>query len=154
MRRGLAVFLAETLLFISVLCACGGSAGTGAGNRRGSEASVSEKKQEETSETDHTRGNNVLAGQGQNSGQGGSSGQGAEDGENAETALPDDWEITVRTSPLKQMTYTEEAAVTPSVAPYSVNADLSNVDNLWQFYLDDGVKKNYAIFQDVLAKIK
>ena len=140
MRRGLAVFLAETLLFISVLCACGGSAGTGAGNRRGSEASVSEKKQEETSETDHTRGNNVLAGQGQNSGQGGSSGQGAEDGENAETALPDDWEITVRTSPLKQMTYTEEAAVTPSVAPYSVNADLSNVDNLWQFYLDDGVK--------------
>lgn len=31
------------------------------------------------------------------------------------------------------------AAVTPGVAPYTIAPDLSNVENLWQFYLQDGM---------------
>ncbi len=31
--------------------------------------------------------------------------------------------------------------VTPCVEPYTVEPDLSNIDNLWQFYLDDEVKE-------------
>ena len=34
-----------------------------------------------------------------------------------------------------------ETDVTPGVAPYTVEADLSNVDNLWQFYLLDEVQE-------------
>ena len=34
-----------------------------------------------------------------------------------------------------------ETDVTPSVEPYTVEADLSNVDNLWQFYLLDEVRE-------------
>lgn len=34
-----------------------------------------------------------------------------------------------------------ETDVTPSVEPYTVEADLSNVDNLWQFYLLDEVQE-------------
>lgn len=32
-----------------------------------------------------------------------------------------------------------DAYVTPSAAPYTVEADLSNIDNLWQYYLTDEV---------------
>ena len=34
-----------------------------------------------------------------------------------------------------------ETDVVPSVEPYTVEADLSNIDNLWQFYLADGMQK-------------
>ncbi len=34
--------------------------------------------------------------------------------------------------------------VTPSVEPYTVEPDLSNIDNLWQFYLDDAMKEKLA----------
>lgn len=33
---------------------------------------------------------------------------------------------------------TDDASVVPSVAEYTVSSDLSNVDNLWQFYLEEG----------------
>lgn len=138
MRRGAAVLLAEILLFGSVLCACGTPAGEKTETRYDVESSASEINQEETSEMDLAQGNHVPE-------ENGANGANGENGENAETPEPDEWEIPVRTSPLRQMTDTEETSVTPSVTPYSVNADLSNVDNLWQFYLDDGVK-------DLLAK--
>lgn len=35
----------------------------------------------------------------------------------------------------------EEIGVTPCVAPYTVEPDLSNIDNLWQFYYDDDVRE-------------
>lgn len=38
----------------------------------------------------------------------------------------------------------EELGITPCVEPYTVESDLSNIDNLWQFYLDDTVKKKLA----------
>lgn len=37
-----------------------------------------------------------------------------------------------------------DASVTPSVEPYTVEPDLSNVDNLWQFYLTDEVQEKLA----------
>lgn len=37
-----------------------------------------------------------------------------------------------------------EIGVTPHVEPYTVEPDLSNVDNLWQFYLDDEIKNKLA----------
>jgi len=33
----------------------------------------------------------------------------------------------------------EEEMASPNVAPYVVRQDLSNIDNLWQFYMDDGI---------------
>lgn len=38
----------------------------------------------------------------------------------------------------------EDIGVVPCVAPYTVASDLGNVDNLWQFYLDDGEKEKLA----------
>ena len=34
--------------------------------------------------------------------------------------------------------------MTPGVEPYTVEPDLSNIDNLWQFYLDDAMKEMLA----------
>lgn len=34
-----------------------------------------------------------------------------------------------------------EIDVTPCVEPYTIEPDLSNIDNLWQFYLEDGLKE-------------
>ncbi len=47
-----------------------------------------------------------------------------------------DRETYSRPSLLRTQTAAEEMAV-PNTAPYSVEADLSNIDNLWQFYLND-----------------
>lgn len=45
---------------------------------------------------------------------------------------------------LLAMTAEEEETVSPNVSPYTVEADLSNVDNLWQFYIEDGMAKKLA----------
>lgn len=37
-----------------------------------------------------------------------------------------------------------EIGVTPCVEPYTIEPDLSNIDNLWQFYLEDGLKSKLA----------
>lgn len=39
---------------------------------------------------------------------------------------------------------TDDASVVPSVAEYTVSSDLSNVDNLWQFYLEEGQKQKLS----------
>lgn len=46
--------------------------------------------------------------------------------------------------PVKDAAVSEEIGVTPSVAPYTIEADLSNIDNLWQFYLTDEQKEMLA----------
>lgn len=46
--------------------------------------------------------------------------------------------------PAKDAAVSEEIDVTPCVAPYTIEADLSNIDNLWQFYLDDVQKEKLA----------
>lgn len=42
------------------------------------------------------------------------------------------------------MLKTRDADVTPCVEPYAVESDLSNIDNLWQFYLTDEVSDKLA----------
>ncbi len=37
-----------------------------------------------------------------------------------------------------------EIDVTPAVEPYAIEPDLSNIDNLWQFYLEDGIQDKLA----------
>ena len=44
----------------------------------------------------------------------------------------------------KEAAVNEDIGVTPCVAPYTIEADLSNVDNLWQFYLGDEQKEMIA----------
>lgn len=43
-----------------------------------------------------------------------------------------------------QGAYIEEIDVTPCVAPYTIEPDLSNIDNLWQFYLGDEQREKLA----------
>lgn len=38
----------------------------------------------------------------------------------------------------------EETMVTPNAAPYTIESDLSNVENLWQFYMEDDLKEKLA----------
>lgn len=38
----------------------------------------------------------------------------------------------------------EEEMVTPDVTPYTIDPDLGNVENLWQFYMEDDVKAQLA----------
>ena len=46
--------------------------------------------------------------------------------------------------PIKDATASEEIDVTPCVAPYTIEPDLSNIDNLYQFYLGDEQKEKLA----------
>lgn len=50
---------------------------------------------------------------------------------------PDDADLNVGDFEIK----VRDASVTPSVEPYTVEPDLSNIDNLWQFYLEDEVQE-------------
>lgn len=45
---------------------------------------------------------------------------------------------------VKNAAVNEDIGVTPCVAPYSVEPDLSNIDNLYQFYLDDDQREKLA----------
>ncbi len=49
-----------------------------------------------------------------------------------------------RPSLLNMAAAEEDAAAVPNVAPYTVEPDLSNIDNLWQVYMDDGMKAKLA----------
>lgn len=54
---------------------------------------------------------------------------------------------------VKNAAVNEEIGVTPCVAPYTVEPDLSNIDNLYQFYLDDDqreklVQNGFVVFGD------
>lgn len=37
----------------------------------------------------------------------------------------------------------EEEIPTPCIEPYTIEPDLSNIDNLWQFYMEDGMKEKF-----------
>lgn len=65
---------------------------------------------------------------------------GAAAGEEAEGEIPGQTDL----FPVKDAAVSEEIGVTPSVAPYTVEADLSNIDNLRQFYLTDEQKELLA----------
>ncbi len=44
----------------------------------------------------------------------------------------------------KNAAVSEDMGVTPCVAPYTIKPDLSNIDNLYQFYLDDDQREKLA----------
>ena len=124
-RKGLAVFMAVTLSAAS-LCACGGKEHPGdtgivqedeaSGNDDTEEASAAPEENaapEQNDDSERDEGDNEQA-----------------DDTGDALLYTGDIEIKVR-----------DASVTPSVAPYTVEADLSNIDNLWQFYLQDEVQE-------------
>ncbi|MDE6389744.1 MAG: DUF3160 domain-containing protein [Lachnospiraceae bacterium] len=45
---------------------------------------------------------------------------------------------------VKDAAVNEDIGVTPCVTPYTIEPDLSNIDNLWQFYLGDEQKEKIA----------
>ena len=60
------------------------------------------------------------------------------DGEEAVTELPEDIPANGNGRPsLLSMEAPIEEMVTPNVSPYTVDADLGNVENLWQFYMTE-----------------
>lgn len=45
---------------------------------------------------------------------------------------------------MKNVEKSEVGSIKPCVEPYTVEPDLSNVDNLWQFYFDDKFKNKLS----------
>lgn len=58
--------------------------------------------------------------------------------------MPDTFAVCPRPSLTGNMETEEESSAAPSVEPYTIMPDLSNVDNLWQFYLADGMAEKLA----------
>ncbi len=61
-----------------------------------------------------------------------------------ETAAPSVAHTLERPTFIQTAANTGGLSFTPSVAPYAVEPDLSNVDNLWQFYLEEGMADKLA----------
>lgn len=45
---------------------------------------------------------------------------------------------------MKNAGESDDNSIVPCVGEYTVNADLSNIDNLWQFYLEDGMSEKLS----------
>lgn len=58
--------------------------------------------------------------------------------------ISDTFAICSRPSLTGNVVAEEESSPAPCVEPYAIMPDLSNVDNLWQFYLTDGMKEKLA----------
>ena len=130
-KRRTAVFLAGVLL-AGMLSGCAGQTGGGtpgqtegesAGEQAGTETDAAGGNRENTADTD---------------GAGGSESAGGTDGAGATQTGGRPQLVTPSASDAADL---EALGVTPCVEPYTVEPDLSNIDNLWQFYLDDAVKE-------------
>ena len=130
-KRRTAVFLAGVLL-AGMLSGCAGPTGGGtpgqtegesAGEQAGTEADAAGGNRENTADTD---------------GAGGLESTGGTDGAGAAQTGGRPQLVTPSASDAADL---EALGVTPCVEPYTVEPDLSNIDNLWQFYLDDAVKE-------------
>ncbi|MDE6517584.1 MAG: DUF3160 domain-containing protein [Acetatifactor sp.] len=58
--------------------------------------------------------------------------------------MPDTFAASPRPSLVGNVETGEESSLVPCVEPYTIMPDLSNVDNLWQFYLADGMADKLA----------
>lgn len=58
--------------------------------------------------------------------------------------VPDTFAVCSRPSLTGNMETEGESSLIPCVEPYAIMPDLSNVDNLWQFYLADGMAEKLA----------
>ena len=147
--RSGAFLLIAVLALSTVLGGCGSRGGSPDSAQTGTEDSAGAKEIGDVSETsqDSSQDSSQSAGQGEdgseagNGNAGDSAGAATESGGSVEAEA---MELSIRKSPLEA----EQAGITVDVAavvqPYTVNADLSNVENLDQFYLEDGVKELLA----------
>lgn len=136
-KRGLAVFMTATLLAAS-LCACGGQ------RQPEDTGSVQEEEMPDNDGMEEAAAapeENDASEQSDVPEQEDSDDEQPDDARDA-LLYTGDVEVKVR-----------DVSVTPNVAPYTVEADLSNIDNLWQFYLQDGeqeklVQNNFVVCGD------
>lgn len=128
-KRGIAVFMASALL-MGTLCACGGQGQSSESDTVQVNATADDDGAEDNSATED--GDKAM--EADTPEESDAPEQNESDNEESNDEQDElyvgDIEIKVR-----------ETDVTPSVAPYTVEADLSNVDNLWQFYLLDEVQE-------------
>lgn len=151
-RRNLSLFLAASMLFVSLLsCAgCGAPSGkTSAQTPEDGAAQITETGPSRAAETDPAEETST----GQTEETGGRAEETAAASENSPAAgdasqngSPAAWAGTAAAADGfgKIAVTVRDTAVTPCVEPYSIAADLGNVDNLWQFYLEDGMKDKLA----------
>ena len=121
LKRGIAVLM-TTALLMSSLCACGSKDQSESGSLQENTTSDGNNAAENNDEAK----NSVVSQEGDVQEQPGSNHE-----------QPDDAGLYVGDIELK----VRDASVMPGVEPYTVEADLSNIDNLWQFYLADGVQE-------------
>lgn len=122
-RRKAALLLAGVFL-ISALGGCAGSGGGGesasteqaAGGQTGQPAEESAGSSDSAGDLDHAEG----------------------------TENTDGTQTGNRPQLLAGTPAASDIGVTPCVEPYTIEPDLGNIDNLWQFYLEDGLKNKLA----------
>lgn len=119
-KRGIAVLMTTALLMGS-LCACG-SQGQESGSLKENTVSDGDNAAEDNDEAE----NSAVSQEGD-----------VQEQPESIQEKPDDAELYVGDIEVK----VRDASVTPSVEPYTVEPDLSNVDNLWQFYLTDEMQE-------------
>ena len=124
LKRGIAVLMTTALLMGS-LCACGSKDQSESGSLQENTTSDGNNAAENNDEAK----NSVVSQEGD-----------VQEQPESNHEQPDDAGLYVGDIELK----VRDASVMPSVEPYTVEADLSNIDNLWQFYLADGVQEKLA----------
>lgn len=130
-KRRTAVFLAGVLL-AGMLSGCAGPTGGGTPGQVEGESSG----EQAATGTDASGGNRENTAD--TDGAGGLESAGNMDGAGAEQSGGRPQLVTPSASDATDLA---ALGVTPCVEPYTVEPDLSNIDNLWQFYLDDAVKE-------------
>lgn len=120
-RRGIAVFITAALLAGS-LCACGGQ-----GIQQENTVPDGNHAVENSTEAENGAASQERDVQGQ-----------------SDSAVFDADQVRYEDGVAEIETKVRETDVTPNVAPYSVEPDLSNIDNLWQFYFMDEVRDKLA----------
>ena len=125
-RRKAALLLTGALL-LSLLSACAGPGAGGEDTLPGQAGEISSGGQSEQN-TENTAQGDGESGSAEGSGAGSGSVEGSRPQLLGGSGLSNLMEI----------------GVTPCVEPYTVEPDLSNVDNLWQFYLPDEMKNKLA----------
>ncbi len=134
MRRKTAV-LAAFILLAGCLGACGVSGGTADETTREQRDVISRREKGEEPDDGQSGGEPDNGGE-QNGESGGAKDSGKE--KNDADGIPAIPQTARRQTPLNRAIDDRAAEVTPAVEPYTVSADLSNIDNLWQFYIGDG----------------
>ena len=124
-KRGIAILM-TTVMLSGTLCSCGVQPEENNASQESVLADAHKDKDADVEAEEDTSKDNVeeQADDVEDQDDGGAS-----DGERAQDDLYEgDIEVKVR-----------DAAVTPGVTPYTVEANLSNIDNLWQCYLTDDI---------------